>query len=623
MILDKINKPEDLKIIDKKLFEPLIEEIREKIIQTTAKNGGHLAPSLGVVELTIALHYTLNTPQDKIIWDVGHQAYAHKLITGRKEKFDKLRTLGGISGFPNRFESKYDAFGTGHSSTSISAALGMASARDLKGENYRVVAVIGDGALTGGLAYEGLNNAGHLKKNILVILNDNEMFISKKVGAMGEYLTRVLTFEPIYKIEEKVKNILKKHQPWGEEIIRFLRRAKTVLTPGMLFEEFGFDYYGPVDGHNLDGLIDILNKVKDMKGPVLLHVITKKGKGYKPAEHNPELFHGASPFDIESGKSIQKGSYKMKYQDVFEDTIVELAKKDKKIVAITAAMASGTGLSKFREQFPERFFDVGIAEQHALTFAAGLATEGFKPVCAIYSTFLQRAYDQIIHDIALQELPVILAIDRAGLVGEDGATHHGVFDLSYLAAVPNLVIAAPSDEKELRDMLYSSTIWNKPVAIRYPRGQVQGIEFKEEFNELKIGKGEIITDGSDITIMALGSMVYPAVRAARKLEKDGISAGVLNLRFAKPLDEELIINTAVSTKKVLIVEENVIIGGVGERILRILPEGINVKIMGIPDSFITFGKVKELKRKLNLTPEGIYKKAVELNNSKFKNQKAK
>lgn len=612
MILETINKPQDLRVIEKKHLKPLAEEIRQKIIRITAKNGGHLAPSLGVVELTIALHYTLNTPKDKIIWDVGHQAYAHKILTGRREKFEKLRISGGVSGFPNMAESEYDPFGTGHSSTSISAGLGMACARDLKKEDYEVVAVIGDGALTGGLAFEGLNNAGHLKKNIIVILNDNEMFISKKVGAMGEYLTRIFTSKPITKFEEMVTEILERHPRWGNEIIRLVRRSKTMLTPGMLFKEMGFNYFGPIDGHDLNSLIEIIRKIKDMKGPKLLHIITKKGRGYRPAEDNPEKFHGTNAFDIKTGEPISKGGYKLNYQDVFSDTIEKLARNDKKIVAITAAMESGTGLKKFRKSFPDRFFDVGIAEQHAVTFAAGMATQGLKPVCAIYSTFLQRSFDQIIHDVALQNLPVIFAVDRAGLVGEDGATHHGMFDLSYLSMIPNMIVAAPSDEKEMRDMLYSATIWDKPAAVRYPRGQVIGVEVPDEFSEIEIGKAVVQREGEDITIMAIGNMVHPAIEAAWKLNDDGISAEVINLRFAKPLDKDLIINSAVTTGRVITVEENVIVGGVGERISRIIPEYVKVINIGIPDSFVTFGKVEELRKKLNLDSEGIYKKALAL-----------
>ncbi|MFW6172263.1 MAG: 1-deoxy-D-xylulose-5-phosphate synthase [Elusimicrobiota bacterium] len=612
MILDSINKPGDIRIIEKKLLKHLAKEIRDKIINTISHTGGHLAPSLGVVELTLALHYTFNTPEDKLIWDVGHQSYAHKIITGRKDKFKKLRTMGGISGFPSRFESEYDAFGTGHSSTSISAALGMACARDLKEKNYKVIAVIGDGALTGGMALEGLNNAGAFKKDLLVILNDNKMFISRKVGALGEYLTRILTFAPLHKIEERVKNILERHPNWGKELIRLARRSKVMLTPGMLFEEMGFSYYGPVDGHDIEGMIDTLKNIKNLKGPVLLHVITGKGKGYKPAEKNPEHFHGTSSYDIETGESKSKGGYLMNYQDVFGDYITDFARKDEKIVAITAAMSGGTGLNKFKKSFPERFFDVGIAEQHAVTFAGGLAAQGMKPVCAIYSTFLQRAYDQVIHDIALQELPVVFCIDRAGLVGKDGPTHHGMFDLSYLSIVPNMIVTAPKDENELKSLLYSAFKYRKPTAIRYPRGKVAGVKIDREPSFIDIGKGEVLRKGSDITIMSIGSMVYPSLKAAEELEKRGIAAGVINLRFAKPLDKELVFNTALETPNVLTVEENTIEGGVGERIKRILPSNINVSIMGIPDSFITYGENEKLKEKLGLNADGVINKAYKL-----------
>ncbi|MBN2406876.1 MAG: 1-deoxy-D-xylulose-5-phosphate synthase [Elusimicrobia bacterium] len=612
MILDTINDPKDLRVINRKHLSTLASEVRNKIVEVTSEKGGHLAPSLGVVELTIALHYCLDTPKDKIIWDVGHQAYAHKILTGRRDEFDNLRSLGGISGFPNINESEYDSFGVGHASTSISAALGMVCARDIKKENYKVAAVIGDGSLTGGLAYEGLNNAGHLKKDMLVILNDNEMFISKKVGAMGEYLTRILTFAPLQKIEERIKNILGRHPNWGQELIQLARRSKVMLTPGMLFEEMGFEYFGPVDGHDIELLINTINKIKDLDGPKLLHIITKKGKGYAPAEDNPEKFHGTGSFDLVTGEAKKEGSYKLNYQDVFGDTIVELARKNSKIIAITAAMESGTGLKKFRENFPERFFDVGIAEQHAVTFAAGLACCGLKPVCAIYSTFLQRSYDQIIHDVALQELPVIFAIDRAGLVGEDGPTHHGIFDLSYLCSVPNMIVTAPSDEGEMRNMLFSSFEWGKPAAIRYPRGEVAGVEVEEKFSFIEIGKSRILREGEDITIIALGTLAAAAAAAAELLHKDGISAEVIDLRFAKPIDTETIIGSAVKTGRVITLEENVLTGGVGERITRILPGNLKPLNIAIPDSFVTFGKIRELKARLGLDSAAVYRKAKEL-----------
>ncbi|NLB34703.1 MAG: 1-deoxy-D-xylulose-5-phosphate synthase, partial [Elusimicrobia bacterium] len=519
MKLENINSTEDLKSLDIEELNSLAEEIRSLIIDVTADSGGHLAPSLGVVELSIALHYVYNTPKDKLVWDVGHQSYAHKILTGRRKDFSKLRRKGGISGFPRRSESPHDSFGTGHSSTSISGALGMAAARDLSGEDYDVVAVIGDGSLTGGLAFEGLNNAGHLKKDMLVILNDNEMFISGVVGALGEYLARKLTLKPIHQIEDRLKSIFER-LPHGNQLIRIARRSKVLLTPGMIFEELGFEYFGPVDGHDTAKLIDVLKNIKHIDGPKLLHVTTTKGKGYEPAEDNPECFHGTSSFCIETGDSLPASSGK-NFQDVFGETLVELASEDDKVLAITAAMKSGTGLQQFAEEYPERFFDVGIAEQHAVTFAAGLATDGYKPVCAIYSTFLQRSYDQIIHDVALQNLPVIFALDRAGIVGEDGPTHHGVFDLSFLATCPNLTIAAPSDGRELKNMLYSALRWDGPVALRYPRGSAGEIS-KKACSFIRKGKGKILKRGDALTILAIGSMVTPSLKAAEILRKANI-----------------------------------------------------------------------------------------------------
>ncbi|MGM0442355.1 MAG: 1-deoxy-D-xylulose-5-phosphate synthase [Elusimicrobiota bacterium] len=605
-MLENINSPQDVKQLDKSSLDELAVEVRNLIIETTARQGGHIAPSLGAVDLAIALHYVLNTPKDKLIWDVGHQAYAHKILTGRCKGFTKLRELDGISGFPKISESEYDAFGVGHSSTSISAALGMAAARDINGEDFKVTAVIGDGAMTAGMAYEGLNNAGHLKKDMLVVLNDNDMFISKKVGAMGEYLTKLLTFKPFQKFENKVKHTLNNHPKWGNEVMKMARRSKSFLTPGMVFEEMGFSYYGPVDGHNIEGLIDNMESLDNIEGPKLLHVITKKGKGYPPAEDNPEKFHGTGAFDIETGKSKSETTGPPKYQDVFGDTIVDLANKDENIVALTAAMESGTGLKKFAREFEDRFFDVGIAEQHEVTFAAGLAREGLKPVCAIYSSFLQRAYDQVIHDVALQELPVIFAIDRAGIVGEDGPTHHGVFDISYLSAVPNLTVVSPSDEVELKNLLYSALKWNTPTAIRYPRGRGEGADLTGEYELLKPGISEVLRSGEDLTIIGVGNMVGRAIEAAEILEEEkDIGAEVINLRFIKPMDIDTIRNSALKTGKVVTVEENSIAGSAGEKICRILPENIDVFNMAVPDRFITFGDARKLREKLGLTAQGI------------------
>ncbi|MGM0568274.1 MAG: 1-deoxy-D-xylulose-5-phosphate synthase [Elusimicrobiota bacterium] len=610
MILENIKKPADLKNISYEDLKILTEELREEIIQTVSSVGGHLAPNLGVIELTIALHYVLNTPEDKIIWDVGHQSYAHKLLTGRQSLFHMIRQQGGISGFPRRSESEYDCFGTGHSSTSISAALGFACARDLKRKDYRIAAVIGDGSMTGGMAFEALNNVGHLKKDLFVILNDNEMFISKKVGALGEYLTRIMTFDPVHRAEEKIEKILKKSPHFGREVLKLLKRSKVMLTPGMLFEEMGFNYFGPVAGHELNTLIENVDKVASMDGPRILHVITKKGKGYKPALDNPERFHGTGKFDIKSGKPLKKKK-DLSYQDVLGRSIVKLAEKDDRIVAITAAMKSGTGLDEFSKRFPHRYFDVGIAEQHAVTFAAGMAADGLKPVCAIYSTFLQRAYDQIIHDVALQELDVIFAVDRAGIVGEDGPTHHGIFDLSFFSSVPGMTVAAPSCAKELEKMLEAALDWSGPCAIRYPRGVA--VKMPDGAKEkIEKGRGVLLKKGKDITIAAIGNMVAPALEASNRLQKEGISSSVINLRFAKPIDTELISRSASRTGKIITVEENTIEGGVGDRIRRILPEGIKVRNIAIDDEFVTYGHADYLRRQCGLDSEGIFRAAMEV-----------
>jgi len=604
-VLDKIDKPGDLKLIRKELLPRLIKEIREEIINTVSKTGGHLASSLGTVELILAIHYVFNAPEDKIIFDVGHQAYTHKLLTGRRNKFHTLRQYQGISGFPSREESEFDCFGTGHSSTAISAALGFAVARDLKKEKHKVIAVIGDGSMTGGLAFEGLNNAGHINTDLIVILNDNEMFISHRVGAIAGYLARILTLGLVKKIEKKIETFLRRLHFVGLYLLRVAKRFKLLLFPGMLFEEMGFAYLGPIDGHNFFSLVNILTKIKESRGPVLLHVITKKGKGYEPAEKNPVKFHGATSFEIETGEFNSKSTIPT-YTEVFAKTLTELAKKDEKIVAITAAMAEGTGLEIFSKEFPNRFFDVGIAEQHALTFSAGLAAEGFKPVCAIYSTFLQRGYDQIIHDIALQNLPVVIAIDRAGIVGEDGKTHHGIFDISYLRPIPNLIFMAPKDENELRHMIFTAIKLNRPVAIRYPRGRGVGVQFEPELNYLPLGKAEIIKEGKDLYILAIGNTVWYSLEAI-KLLKD-INAGVVNMRYIKPLDEDLIKDISKKVKNIVTVEENVYSGGFGSAIREILPSNINVLTIALPDKFIEQGPQEFLRKKYGLSPEQISEK---------------
>lgn len=605
-ILEKIDKPADLKLIKKELLGKLAEEIRTRIIETVAQTGGHLAPSLGTVELTIALHYVFNAPQDKIIWDVGHQAYAHKLLTGRRETFHTLRQFGGICGFPKMSESEYDAFGVGHASTSISAALGMVVVRDLKNENNKIIAVIGDGSLTGGLAFEGLNNAGHLKKDMIVVLNDNEMFISHKIGAMAGYLTKIITGGVFKKLTKKADRFLTRASVMGVRMTTVAKRVKVLLFPGMLFEEMGFAYLGPFEGHDLDHLIEVFEKTKEMTGPVFIHVVTKKGKGYKPAEKEPTKFHGVGEFNIITGESESKDKTPS-YTEVFGKSIVRLARENEKIVGITAAMSDGTGFNYFAEEFPARFFDVGIAEGHAAVFAGGIASSGFRPVVAIYSSFLQRSYDQLIHDIALQNLPVVFILDRAGLVGEDGPTHHGVFDLSYLRSIPNLVIMAPKDENELQHMLFTAMRYNGPTVIRYPRGKGLGVKLDKEFKKIEIGKAELLADGKDVAILAIGNMVHPSLEAARLLAKDNIKATVVNARFLKPLDEKLIKDLTQNGSYFVTVEENVVAGGFGSAISELLStENIKIKHIGLPDKFIEQGSCAVLRKKYQLTAEGIY-----------------
>ncbi len=600
-----INKPNDLRNIKRSLLPDLAAEIREKIISTVSKNGGHLAPSLGTVELTIALHYVFDAPKDKLLWDVGHQAYAHKILTGRKDTFDTLRTFGGLSGFPKISESEYDAFGVGHSSTSISAALGMAVARDLKHEDNKVVAIIGDGSMTGGLAFEGLQNAGHLGSDLLVILNDNQMFISHRVGALAGYLTKLLTAGTFKKLEKRVEQFFQRMHFWGSSILRVAKRFKVLLFPGMLFEEMGFAYVGPVDGHDIERLIEIFSNIKKLKGPVLLHVITKKGKGYSHAEKEAPKFHGIGKFDVETGEPLSTSSVPS-YTEVFSDTLTKIAESDEKITAITAAMPEGTGLDTFASKFKDRFFDVGIAEGHAMTFAAGLAANGMKPVCAIYSTFAQRALDQMIHDVALQKLPVVLALDRAGLVGEDGATHHGAFDLSFTRLIPNYIIMAPSDENELKDMLYTAVNLNSPVMLRYPRGIGTGAKIESAMVKLPVGKARVLSEGRDFTIFALGNMVGPSLEAAKLLKPLGISCGVIDMRFLKPLDEKIVLETAKKTKAVAAAEENSLLGGLNSAVCEILQgSGVRMLKIGLPDSFVEHGSPKILREKYGLTAEKI------------------
>lgn len=612
-ILESINQPDDLKLLMPKQLTQLADEIRDLIINTVSENGGHLASSLGVVELTIALYKVFNFPSDKIIWDVGHQAYAHKILSDRRERFSTLRQKNGIAGFPKISESRYDTFGTGHASTSISAALGMAAARDIDKENYNVIAVIGDGALTGGEAFEALNNAGSLKKNMLIILNDNEMSISKNVGALSSYLSHIRTAPEYTHMKKDIGRLLNHLPKVGQTFYKTAEMlkdgVKNAFIAGGLFEEIGLSYIGPVDGNDLDSLINILQRIKNISGPILLHITTKKGKGYLPAENEPDKFHGIGRFDIQTGKTLSKASSIPTYTQIFSKTILELAQSDKDIVTITAAMPGGTGLIPFAKMYPERFFDVGIAEEHALTMAAGMAASGKKPVIVLYSTFAQRGYDQILHDICLQNLPVTICLDRAGIVGEDGPTHHGVFDYSFLRNIPGITIMAPKDENELRNMLYTAVTYGKPIVLRYPRGQAQGVHMDEQLTKLAIGQSEIINDNGEYAIIAAGTMVYPAMEAARLLAADDITCSVINARFIKPLDENLLIKLAQSKKYIITVEENVLAGGFGSAILELLTKNNisinNITCMGLPDKFIPQGSRSELLQDNKLTAEGI------------------
>lgn len=613
--LDKINSPEDLKRVERSELPQVAKEIRQVIIETVSRTGGHLAPSLGAVELTIALLYVFDPPNDKIIWDVGHQTYAYKLLTGRRDRFHTLRQHGGLSGFTRMSESPYDAFSTGHASTSISAGLGIAFGKCLKKDKGKIIAVIGDGSMTGGLAYEGLNQTGDLKKDLIVVLNDNEMSIARNVGVLSSFLSRKLSAKHFMSLREELKDFLKSLPKFGDDVYNLAKRTeesfKAFVTPGMLFESFNFNYFGPIKGHRLDHLIDTLQNVKEMHEPVLFHVTTTKGKGYPPAEQNPTYFHGVGSFEMETGNGVSAQEKPPTYTEVFGKTLMELARENEKIVAVTAAMPEGTGLTAFSEAFPERFVDVGIAEQHAVTFAAGLATEGLRPVVAIYSTFLQRAYDQILHDVCLEGHPVVFALDRGGIVGEDGPTHHGLFDLSYLRGLPNMVVMAPKDENELRHMLATAVQHSGPIAFRYPRGYGVGVPIDDEIHTLPIGKGEVLTKGNDVAILAIGFTVASALEAAKQLEDESISATVVNCRFVKPLDTELIIRLATEIPFILTVEENVLHGGFGSAVVECLMDaGITnsrVVRIGIPDTYVEHGSQKILRSKYGIDTSGIVK----------------
>jgi 1-deoxy-D-xylulose-5-phosphate synthase len=627
--LDQINSPKDLRGIPLEKLGDLAEEIREKIITVVSKNGGHLASNLGAVELILALHRVFDSPRDKIIWDVGHQCYTHKLLTGRKDRFDTLRKYKGLSGFPTWRENEHDVFVVGHASTAISTALGVASGRDQKEESFSVIAVVGDGALTGGMAFEGLNNAGASGRDLIVVLNDNAMSISKNVGALSRYLTDLLTDEKYNKLKAEVWDLVgkfKRRDKIRSMVAKVEKSIKGFLVPGIIFEKLGFRYFGPVDGHDVGGLIKTLEHLKGLSGPIMLHMLTRKGRGYKHAEEDAPRFHGIGAFDKVTGNSNGKVEG-LTYTEVFGDTLARLGVEDEKIVAITAAMTLGTGLVKFAETFPERFYDVGIAEQHAATFSAGLASQGLKPVFAVYSTFLQRAFDQTIHDIALQNLPVVLAVDRAGLVGADGPTHHGAFDLSYLRQIPNWMIMAPKDGNELKNMLYTAVSRGEgPTAIRYPRAAIPD-EMTNQITPIEIGTWERLRSGQELAILAVGSMVHPALEASHELEKDGISPEVVNARFVKPLDEKMLLSILKKFDRIISVEENALSGGFGSAVLEFAEAHdvtrVVIKRMGIPDQFIEHGSRGRLLSDLGLDKDGITRMAKKMLESTAVSEKPK
>lgn len=601
-LLSRIESPTDLRMLDRSQLKALAAELRAFLILSVSQTGGHLASNLGVVELTIALHYVFNTPDDRLVWDVGHQTYPHKILTGRRDAMAKLRKAGGIAGFPKRDESAYDTFGTGHSSTSISAALGMAVAAKALGSDRRSVAIIGDGAMTAGMAFEALNNAGDMDTNILVILNDNDMSISNNVGALNNYLARLMSGKLYDSVRRSGKKVLDIIPPVKEFARRAEEHAKGMVTPGTLFEEFGFNYIGPIDGHDIATLVDTLSNIRQLQGPQFLHVVTQKGKGYSPAEDNPNKYHGVSKFDPQNGHCLAS-SERPTYTHIFGDWLVDMAAADSRLVGITPAMCDGSGLNRFAETFPQRYFDVGIAEQHALTFAAGMACDGLKPVVAIYSTFLQRAYDQLVHDIALQDLDVLLAIDRAGLVGADGPTHAGSFDLSFLRCIPNMLIMAPGDENECRQMLTTGYQYNGPAAVRYPRGGGVGANVSATLESLEIGKAQLVRQGKKVAILAFGSMLHPALQAAETLD-----ATVVNMRFIKPLDEAMVLEISRTHDHIVTVEENAIMGGAGAAVMECLQACHIVKpvlCLGLPDRFIEHGSYETMLAECGLDKSGI------------------
>ena len=616
MVLEKIQQANDIKKLNKEDWPLLAEEIRQFLIEKISISGGHLASNLGVVELTMALHLAFYLPEDKIVWDVGHQSYTHKILTGRREGFDGLRKYGGMSGFPKRKESDCDCFDTGHSSTSISAGLGYALARQIKGEDYKVVSVIGDGALTGGMAYEALNNASRIRSNFIIVLNDNNMSISENVGGLSKHLSNLRTAESYQVVKTGIANSLSQIPVYGERVVERIRKTKSgikqLFVPGMLFENMGILYLGPVDGHNISGMVKVLKEAQRLQGPVLVHVITQKGRGYAPAERHPARFHGTEPFDIETGLPTKK-RLKSNYTDIFSTVMRKLGDREEKVVAVTAAMADGTGLKRFKNMFPERFFDVGIAEEHAVTFAAGLAAAGLKPVVAVYSSFLQRAYDQILHDVCIQNLPVVFAVDRAGLVGSDGETHQGIFDISFLSSIPNMTILAPKNKWELSDMVKFAVNFPTPITIRYPRGEAyEGL--KEFRAPVEYGVSEMIYEESEIALFALGSMVKTGEEVRLKLKELGYSVTLVNARFAKPIDDHAVKWAAENHKLLVSMEENVLSGGYGEKVRQVL-DGLKLKTslvqIAIPDEYVEHGNVELLQKEIGIDAEGIAGRIIE------------
>jgi len=624
-VLFKVNSPADVKTLSITDLKTLCVEIREYMVDVISQIGGHFGGGLGTVELTVALHKVFDTPNDLIVWDTGHQAYPHKIITGRRDQLKTIRRLNGISGFLKRSESEYDAFGAGHASTSISAALGMAVARDIQKSNKKVIAVIGDGAMTGGMAYEAMNNSGLIKSNLIVVLNDNNMSIAPNVWQISNYFSEMIAHPDYNRLKGAIWDLTGKLDNFGDRIRRVTARVesgiKSMITPGMLFEALGFRYFGPVNGHSLEQLIKIFEQIKNLKGPILVHTTSEKGKGYKPAENHVQRLHAATPFDKVTGESIKKSGGSPAYTTIFGNALVEIAKQNPKVIGITAAMPDGTGLDIFQKEMPNRYFDVGIAEEHAVTFAAGMATQGIIPVVAIYSTFLQRAFDQIIHDVALQKLHVLFVLDRAGLVGADGPTHHGSFDLTYLRLIPNMIIMAPKDEAELRDMLFTAVNYmDGPIAIRYPRGSALGVPVNEVFSEIPIGKAERLVNGQDVVLLAVGNMVEYSKKASEKLLAEGIHCEIINMRFIKPLDVDILNDVVTRFEKIVTLEESTIIGGFGTGVLEFLAERNfknDVLRIGLPDKFVDHGTQEELHKLLGIDPDGIVEKIKKFLNTKI------